>query len=39
MATDQMFQLQVIQEHFNKIKFPEIPAQPWQPGIGYWRKA
>lgn len=28
----------VIYEEFSKIKFPAIPALPWQPGVGYWRK-
>ncbi|WP_295996359.1 DUF6538 domain-containing protein [Rugamonas sp.] len=28
----------VIHEEFSKIKFPAIPALPWQPGVGYWRK-
>ena len=25
-------------EYFNKVRFPVIPAQPWQPGVGYLRK-
>ncbi|WP_426175981.1 DUF6538 domain-containing protein [Massilia sp. TWR1-2-2] len=28
----------VIHEEFSKIKFPALPALPWQPGVGYWRK-
>jgi integrase len=27
----------VIHEEFSKIKFPAIPALPWQPGKGFWR--
>jgi integrase len=30
---------EVIHAHFSKIRFPLIPALPWQPGKGYWRKA
>ena len=29
---------EVIAEHFKKVKFPAIPARPWQPGKTFWKK-
>lgn len=28
-----------VHEYFSNISFPAIPAKPWQPGLGYWKKA
>lgn len=30
--------IEIVAEHFEKVKFPTIPAQPWQPGKTFWKK-
>lgn len=30
--------IDIVAEHFVKVKFPAIPAQPWQPGKTFWKK-
>lgn len=30
--------IEIVAEHFAKVKFPAIPAQPWQPGKTFWKK-
>lgn len=31
--------IEIVAEHFAKVKFPAIPAQPWKPGKTFWKKA
>lgn len=30
--------IKTIAKYFKKVKFPTIPAQPWQPGKTFWKK-